>query len=518
MVQRVQSIRSSIAGNRPPAGTRQPGELYTNWPDNAFGVINAAQSPVDLLAVRFFSALASYNIGDFVQQGGQLYQANAAITPAAFNATQWNKVGITGDAQPNYVLKAGDTMTGALTLPGNPTLALQAAPKQYVDNAVTPYLLKSGGTMTGILTLSGAPAGVNDAATKQYVDNAVVPYLPKAGGTMTGVLTLNADPAGTNDAATKHYVDTQVATVGGPGSVTHIGGRLTLDSANAVMTQAGVTASPNVYWSPYQGNMVPVWNGTTFQMQAVPQLTNVLANSAVGNAGPAATVAATGYDLFIWSPSAGTYALTRGPAWSSFTARALALNLVSSVLVNAAAITNGPAAGYGVFVGSIFTDASTGNCTFLPYSGSANAATMCRIGVWNNYNRVDLSTAIWDTNTSHTYGTNTWRQWAGVSASMQTVIMRGLDEDGVVAAWPVTMNTPASTYGEVAVYLDGVLAGYGWLSSGSTAQMTGVVPCRYSGKPGLGMHYFNGYEMSGAASTTYYSNNQLSVFNVETRY
>jgi hypothetical protein len=36
------------------------------------------------------------------------------------------------------VLKVGDTMTGALTLPGNPTSALQAAPKQYVDNAVTP--------------------------------------------------------------------------------------------------------------------------------------------------------------------------------------------------------------------------------------------------------------------------------------------------------------------------------------------------------------------------------------------
>lgn len=33
---------------------------------------------------------------------------------------------------------AGDTMTGALTLPADPTTALQAASKQYVDNAVTP--------------------------------------------------------------------------------------------------------------------------------------------------------------------------------------------------------------------------------------------------------------------------------------------------------------------------------------------------------------------------------------------
>jgi len=32
-----------------------------------------------------------------------------------------------------FVLKAGDTMTGALILSGNPSVALQAAPKQYVD-------------------------------------------------------------------------------------------------------------------------------------------------------------------------------------------------------------------------------------------------------------------------------------------------------------------------------------------------------------------------------------------------
>jgi hypothetical protein len=32
---------------------------------------------------------------------------------------------------------AGDTMTGPLVLPANPTLPLQAAPKQYVDNSIT---------------------------------------------------------------------------------------------------------------------------------------------------------------------------------------------------------------------------------------------------------------------------------------------------------------------------------------------------------------------------------------------
>ena len=139
MTGRVQSLRSNVAGNRPASGSRSPGELYTNFLDRQIGVIDSTQTPMDLLAVRFFSTLAAYNTGDFVLSGGQLYQAKAAITAGAFNSANWNKVTTANDAQPNYVLKSGDTMSGALTLPYDPTLALHAATKQYVDN-----LLSSG--------------------------------------------------------------------------------------------------------------------------------------------------------------------------------------------------------------------------------------------------------------------------------------------------------------------------------------------------------------------------------------
>src|SRR5215472_19120445 len=112
MVNRVQTLRSSTAGARPAVGSRQPGELYTNWPDNAFGVINASQAPVDLLPIRFFSSLAAYAAGDMVRQAGPLYIANVAITAGAFNATQWNKIAVAGD----YLPLAGGTLTGNLTL------------------------------------------------------------------------------------------------------------------------------------------------------------------------------------------------------------------------------------------------------------------------------------------------------------------------------------------------------------------------------------------------------------------
>jgi hypothetical protein len=52
-----------------------------------------------------------------------------------YNGTGWT---IKGGATTDFVLKTGDTMSGALTLPSDPVSALQAAPKQYVD-AVRTY-------------------------------------------------------------------------------------------------------------------------------------------------------------------------------------------------------------------------------------------------------------------------------------------------------------------------------------------------------------------------------------------
>lgn len=98
--------------------------------------------------------------------------------------------------------KSGGTMTGKLTLSGEPTSNLHAATKQYVDtgldekvdtqdltshtgNKNNPHgvtaaqvgaLSLTGGTMTGALTLSGNPTSNLHAVTKQYVDG-LVPVL-----------------------------------------------------------------------------------------------------------------------------------------------------------------------------------------------------------------------------------------------------------------------------------------------------------------------------------------------------
>ena len=67
-----------------------------------------------------------------------------------------------------------------------PTASGHPTTKAYVDAADALALPKSGGTMTGKVTLDGDPSSALHAAPKQYVDT----MLPKAGGTMTGAIAM----------------------------------------------------------------------------------------------------------------------------------------------------------------------------------------------------------------------------------------------------------------------------------------------------------------------------------------
>ncbi|MFL5285472.1 MAG: hypothetical protein ACJ8AW_31980, partial [Rhodopila sp.] len=64
----------------------------------------------------------------------------------------------------------GDTLSGMLTLAGDPVAALHASTKNYVDTQFSSALSKSGGTMLGSLVLAADPLANAQAATKQYVD------------------------------------------------------------------------------------------------------------------------------------------------------------------------------------------------------------------------------------------------------------------------------------------------------------------------------------------------------------
>jgi microcystin-dependent protein len=91
-VSRVQTLRSSVKGQRPGSGSREVGELYVNYPDRALGVIDTSKAPLDLLAVRFFSVAADYAVDDYVLYSGTMFKALVPVTSGGFNGGQWDAV------------------------------------------------------------------------------------------------------------------------------------------------------------------------------------------------------------------------------------------------------------------------------------------------------------------------------------------------------------------------------------------------------------------------------------------
>ena len=227
MTSRVQTLRSSTTRNVPATGTRQPGELWTNFPDLQIGVIDASQVAQKLVAVRYFSTTANYAAGEIVVQAGAIWIANGPITAGVFNASQWIKVASASDITGSYLPLTGGTLTGALILAADPGAALGAATKQYVDGKVTaaPFLPLAGGTLTGKLTLSGPPTNALDAATKAYADSGA--FVPITGGTMTGDLILNRDAQVPLGAATLEQVNAR-----GAGDNRIINGDMRIDQRN----------------------------------------------------------------------------------------------------------------------------------------------------------------------------------------------------------------------------------------------------------------------------------------------
>jgi len=83
------------------------------------------------------------------------------------------------------VLRTGDTMLGDLALVRDPTSAMHAVTKQYVDTnyrtaLAASFLPLTGGTMQGYIALHANPSAPMHAATKAYVDAtvAVPPSMP----------------------------------------------------------------------------------------------------------------------------------------------------------------------------------------------------------------------------------------------------------------------------------------------------------------------------------------------------
>ena len=320
-------------------------------------------------------------------------------------------------------------------------------------------------------------------------------------------------------------VDSSGNAIGTMSPVVPPGGRLTLTTATPVQTATVATAA-NVLYTPYINNYIPIWNGSVWVPTVFTELTNVLANSSVGNAGPAAGAASKNYDLFVWNNS-GTLYLTRGAAWFSDTARSTAtendLQRVQGVLCNLNAITNGPAAGYGIYVGTVRTDAGGATVSWA-LGGVSAGGTPATLNVWNMHNRVSTQAIVRDSTASWTY-TSATPQAANASNNNRVSLIRGLNDEPVDASYQCRFTTAAAAnaFGSIGLGLDATnafAANQGLLIDVLAAGQTGasmiVNPGLASPLIGLGFHFIQACENSDGTHVTTFTGSLSMALRVQT--
>jgi hypothetical protein len=205
-------------------------------------------------------------------------------------------------------------------------------------------------------------------------------------------------------------------------------GRLTLQSATPVMTTTQ-SAKTTIYYSPYIGNQIGLFDGTNFVMTTFIEL-SVATTDTTKN--PAAIGANKVNDWFVWN-DAGTIRLGHGPDWTSDTVRSAgtALVRVNGIWLNNASITNGPAAQRGIYVGTTRSNASSQLNWTLGTSASGGGAAV--MAVWNAYNRVNCSTVVKDNNDSWTCPASTNRSFDNSNGNRVSLVV-GLQEDWITAS------------------------------------------------------------------------------------
>lgn len=293
-------------------------------------------------------------------------------------------------------------------------------------------------------------------------------------------------------------------------------GRLTLTSNTPVMT-GDVTGATAVYYVTYNGNTIPVAQGTSIGVTTFTSLTLTLSTThqLSGNI----------YDIFF--VNSGGYALCTGPEWSNATSRGSGtgtsqINQFAGVWTNAVTLSHcynnladyGPiSANSALYLGSIYMtgDGETSvNITPASASGGSNSI----IGIWNAYNRVSIRTASADNTSTWTYSSSTWRA-ADNSDSNRISWIDGLGQSQPLAAYEVvTWNNSSSGQANIAIGIDSTSTPYVHPTfSGfepqiqSTAAFT-VLTMRSDAEPPpmMGFHYAQALESTSVGTQTYCGN------------
>lgn len=233
-------------------------------------------------------------------------------------------------------------------------------------------------------------------------------------------------------------------------------GRLTLTSGTAVTT-ADVTAATALYFNPYKGNQVGLYNGTSWDIVKF----DVTPFSLVGITG------SVNYDVFAYN-NAGTLALET-MAWSDATTRSTSLAFQDGIYVKSGTSTRR-------YLGTIRASAN-GQCE----------DSVTKRFVWNYYNGISRKLLKRDA-TSHSYTTVTWRSWNN-DATLRVNYVMGVSEYPLwlSVAGEIDADDGAAAYVALGVDITDNVTEYLYADNGNATTMrTGVSQDYYSA---IGYHF-----------------------------
>lgn len=431
-----------------------------------------------------------------VYSGGKLwFYASGTSTPLA---TYSNSTLLSANTNPVILNSAGRASVDIFLQ----DLPYKVVLKDSSDNIIwtaDPYYGRDSALIAKTLTGAGSPSGVV-AGTAGSAS-----ILPDFYWDYTNSILYVCTTTGVAASAVWTAVNASASTPAVPTPQ----GRLTPTSATPIIA-TGVTSGTAVYYTPYVGNLVPIYNGSSMIPTEFAELTLTLS---------ASHALSTFYDVFVFSNS-GVLTLATGPAWTTMTAGAGSrgtgastseLTRVKGLYVNAVSMTgrNGATtytigANLATYLGSIFIDGTAGQVTCHTAYGQSR-----KWGVWNAYNRTPIILRAGDATASWTYTTATIRAANGASANSITVFS-GLPEeiyDFAYSAKATNANAGPETRAGIGFNSTTAFSGYNGARFVTTNDLgtpdpPSIPTSNYTAVPSIGMNTVTALEYSSASGTT----------------
>ncbi len=255
-------------------------------------------------------------------------------------------------------------------------------------------------------------------------------------------------------------------------------GRLTL-TTGVPITSADVTAATSVFFTPYLGNNVALYDGTRWRLYAFTELTLALGTLTSGK----------NYDVFLYDNS-GTLTL-EALVWTNDTTRATALVLQNGVPVKTGALTRR-------YLG-----------TFRTTSTTETEDSLLKRFLWNQYNQNTRQMQVLEGTNTWSYTTDTIRQANGASGNKVEYVVGDaavlVDAEAKGAA---LVQTNAGIGAKSGVGVDSTSTFSGTVSGAFNGDLTALclisMASRYVGRPGVGYHYLSWNEKGADNSCVFY--------------